>query len=132
MRTLLHHVSRDFEDYVLGLIGDYAGSWCFVDSVHPICRLQSGAFHRLRFNVTKRRHLGRVFVERISPEVGVLERKWLHSSHWQPSYDIQLLLCCKGLQASLRSLCPLVNVRHLKTQIQVCKKAMNEDAILVL
>ena len=134
MRTFLQHLSRDFEKNILQIIGDYAGSWCFVDRMHfgEASRVQTRDYHRLRFFVTKRRHLGRIFVERISPRFGIMERKWLNIAHWQPSYDIKLLLQCRSLQDNLRNLSPLVNVQHLHKQIKVCRQAMSTDCILVL
>ena len=133
MRTFLQHLNRDFEANILLIIGDFAGSWCFIDNNHPICRVRSGEYHRLRFNITKRRHLGQIYVERFRPEYGILERKWLKQHHWQPSYDVEMLMCCRGLQENLINLSNMkVNVANIQEQLKVCKHAMNQDSILVL
>ena len=132
MRTFMSHLAKDFEKNILNIIGDFAGSWCFIDKRYPICRLRTGEYHRLRFNITKRRHLGKIFVERVNPKNGVISRKWLKTEHWQASYDIQMLMQCRALQESLRTLNAVVDTKHLHLQIKVCKNAMNFDAILVI
>ena len=132
MRTFLSQFSKDFEENILNIIGDYAGSYCFIDKSYPICRVRSGDYHRLRFNITKRRHLGKIFVERVSPRLGVVSRHWLHKKHWQPSYDVHMLLQCSALQETLRTLNPMVDTNHLHLQIKLCRNACNFDSILVI
>ena len=132
MRTFMSHLAKDFEKNILNIIGDFAGSWCFIDKRYPICRLRTGEYHRLRFNITRRRHLGKIFVERVNPQNGVISRKWLKKEHWQASYDIQMLMQCRALQESLMKLNAVVDTKHLHLQIKVCKNAMNFDAILVI
>ena len=135
MRTFLRRLACDFEKNILCMIGDFAGSWCFVDKSYPVCRIPTGEYHRLRFKVTRRRHLGRIFVERVCPVVGVVERKWLKKTHWVPSYDICMLMQCKALQSTLHSLSRShvnVDTKHLHLQIKVCRNAIDCDALLII
>jgi len=132
MRTFLSKFSKDFEENILNIIGDFAGSYCFIDKRYPICRLRTGDYHRLRFNVTKRRHLGKIFVERVSPRFGVVTRRWLKAAHWHPSYDVHMMMQCRALQNTLRTLNPVVDTKYLHLQIKVCRNACNFDTILVI
>ena len=132
MRTFLSYFAYDFEKSILNIIGDYAGSWCFIDKRYPICRMRTREYHRLRFNITKRRHMGKIFVERVKPRKGVVTRKWLLKEHWHPSYDVHMLLQCRALQDTLKALTPVVDTRFLHKQIRVCKNACNCDTILVI
>ena len=81
MKSFLSTLSRDFEQYILSLIGDYAG---FTDV-------------KLRFSVTKRRHLGKIMIVNAAGKT----RKLDHNS-WGTVYDLDIY---NAYQTMLENIC---------------------------
>ena len=82
MKSVFAHLSRDLEEPLFRLIGEYAGSYY---TGHSLCTLV--------FRVTKRRRLGRVMVERqsietrVNGETRLVSRRFLKADMWMPCED---------------------------------------------
>ena len=72
-------VNRETEQHLLDIVGDYAGGKLHV---------HGRELFRLHIFVTKRRHLGKIYVEPVHQRKS---RKYLTSYYWSPKHNIQVL-----------------------------------------
>jgi hypothetical protein len=132
-------LNREHEVYVLDIIGDYCSS--FRDwrnyayrYVNPTNFYQ---FYRLRFYVTKRKHLGKIYVETIcSPGLGgkkyVSSRKYLLANMWRRmgNFSIEAAVC--PLKKVLRELeKTMVDTTNLQNMISICTNYAANYAMIV-
>ena len=79
MRTYFSKfINRETEQPILNIIGDYCSSW---DGFYHIDIGRNTHYHRLRFFITKRRHIGQIYVEHCFKD-RILKRRYLSSMRW--------------------------------------------------
>ena len=134
MRTYLgKFVNREHEVHILDIIGDYCSS--FVD-----CRrykhfavmariLPKFGYYRLRFYITKRKHIGQIYVEQCwkGKQLTVEKRKYLKQSMWRKIQNetvvrVQYRLTCTIEQLEQAN----IDTAAIKEQIEICKLAVED------
>jgi len=84
MRTYFSKfVNRETEQPILDIIGDYCSSWD--GFYHRDVGRPNTCYHRLRFFITKRRHIGQIYVEHCFKHCikdRILKRRYLSSMRW--------------------------------------------------
>jgi hypothetical protein len=131
MRSYIgRHINRETEQILLDIIGDYASG--------SIGRGIYGYLYRMRFFVTKRRHLGKIYVERgrnicvdlvdgrVAPKF-YLPRKYLTSFSWEADYGAQLrMLQRKLVNIKTQLLCLDFEVAPLRKQMEIIENGPND------
>ena len=94
IKSVFHRLSREFEQHIFKIIGEFAGSTFFWKHLTFIpYEFGEIVFLRLVFRTTKRRFLGSVIVEDYTPEKewGTFKRKRLVTSMWSGVVDSGVL-----------------------------------------
>ena len=106
MQSFLANHNRDFETYILDLIGDYAGSELGFAST------------RLRFFVNRERYLGTIRAEVLWCDK-VFERKWLVSCFWVPIFKNKFELILSELNHVLQKLKKCnIKIRKISREVE--------------
>jgi hypothetical protein len=106
---------KEFEDYILKLIGDYSGD----------------GSKRLRIRTTKRRHFGRIYVVTVHQDA-VVERRWLKKSMWMLVTDRIVLRLMGVLVSQERIVGNHICCKHMNKQINICANELIHDYKLML
>jgi hypothetical protein len=152
MRTYIgKYLNREHETHILNLIGDYCSSFRDWRNYAYKKNHESYQFYRLRFYVTKRKHLGQIYVETIVhrnelyPYMGVAGPAWLHgprpgptsrpsvaeyvngrkylkANMWRRMGDFSITAAACPLKIVLRNLKnTLVDTTNLQNMIRICE-----------
>ena len=126
-KSYLHNYSKGFETAIFNIIGDMCGSvgtrgLFWTPSV------------RLRFHVTKRRFLGRIYVEALEQDNKTLWfRKWLTPGMWVMHEDKRILRALCNLYEAKRHLKKVrIPSEPIEEQVGVVLRDMNVDYVIEL
>ena len=72
MKTVFHQFSKELEDSLFAIIGEYCGN---------------NSFNRLVFRTTKRRHFGRILIEDLDGKRKAYRTRWLSKHLWFPIFN---------------------------------------------
>ena len=137
MRTYIgKYLNREHETHILNLIGDYCSSFRDWRNYAYKKNLESYQFYRLRFYVTKRKHLGQIYVETICTGVGFAEyvngRKYLKANMWRRMGDFAITAAVCPLKSLLRQLeKTMVDTTNLQKTISICEDYAADWAMVV-